>query len=208
MTVVEILDQVTNWAKTEICEKVRLKMPPQDDNESDSEGYAYKMITPAAFALFVPSKEKLPPSVLSPIPSLCVRIIDGEDNLINGMGSITVEFCLSTWNPGVHGQDILFPDEKDHSIVHPWTGAEAEAFYKRGYGGWRDAWNWLDITLRAIESSPNMNGIAVDRSAAVKFYPMKEQESIPDYYPFWFACVQFSLIRPIIRNIPEYNDLL
>ena len=208
MTVVEIVDQVTAWAQKEICDKVRLKMPPENDKDSDSAGYEYTTVTPTAFSLFIPSKEKLPPAVLSPIPSLCVRILEGEDSLTDKSGRITLEFCLCTWNPGIHGQDILFPDEKDHSIVHQWKGAEAEAYYQRHYEGWRDAWNWVDVTLRALESHLDINGIEIDQSAGIKFYPMKEQEAIPDFYPFWFACVQFGVRRPLVRNIPSYQHLL
>ena len=208
MTVVEIVDKIVDWARAEICERVSLKMPPEDDNESNSAGYEYKLITPAVFPFFVPSREKLPPSILSPIPSLWVKIVDGEDDLTRNTGSIKIEFCLATWNPGVHGKDYFFPDEKDHSIVHQWTGKKAEAYFERRYDGWRDAWNWLDVTLRAVESTHTINGIEIDRSAGVKFYPLKEQEAISDLYPFWFACVQFAVKRPIVRNIPEYNDLL
>lgn len=51
MTVVEIVDQVTAWAQKEICDKVRLKMPPENDKDSDSTGYEYTMVTPIAFSL-------------------------------------------------------------------------------------------------------------------------------------------------------------
>ena len=54
MTVVEIVDQVTAWAQKEICEKVRLKMPPENAKDSDSAGYEYTMVTPTAFSLFIP----------------------------------------------------------------------------------------------------------------------------------------------------------
>ena len=207
MTVVGIIDEITAWARAEICEKVKLKMPPEDD-ENNGAHYEYQTVTPACFSLFVPSKDKLPPSVLSPIPSLCVRVLEGEDDLTVNNGRITVEFAFSTWSTGTHGQDILYPDENDHSTVKQWTGQEAEAYFKANANGWRDAWNWIDVALRAIESTLTINGIEIDRSAGVKFYPFKEQESIPDFYPFWFTGIQFKVNRPLIRNIPEIQDLL
>lgn len=55
-TVVEVIDLITEWAKAEICSKIRLKMPPKDDKESNSEGYDYTQIEPACFPFFSPAK--------------------------------------------------------------------------------------------------------------------------------------------------------
>lgn len=208
MTVVEIIDKIVAWAKVEICEKVKLKVPPDDYEESNSAGYQYTLATPACFPLFLPSKEKLPPSIHSPFPSICVRILEGEDDLTNSTGNITIEFALSTWSTGTHGNDIYLPDEKNKGSMHRWTGAEADAYFNRAYEGWRDIWNFVDTVIRAVESTMAIDGIEVDRAAGVKFYPFKEQEAIPDFYPFWFAGVQFSVKRTIVRNIPELEDLL
>lgn len=208
MTVVEIIDKIVAWAKVEICEKVKLKVPPDDDEESNSAGYQYTLANPACFPLFVPSKEKLPPSIPSPFPSVCVRILEGEDNLTSSTGNITIELALSTWSTGTHGNDIFYPDEENKGYIKRWTGAEADAYFDRAYEGWRDIWNFVDTVIRAVESTLTIDGIEIDRSVGVKFYPFKEQEAIPDFYPFWFAGVQFSVKRPIVRNIREFEDLL
>ena len=70
MAVVTILDGVTAWVREKICSQIRLKVPPADAQAATDAGYEYKMVTPAAFSLFVPTKEKLPPSVISPIPAV------------------------------------------------------------------------------------------------------------------------------------------
>ena len=36
-------------------------------------------VHPAAFPLYVPGKDRLPPSVPAPIPSVCVQLIESED---------------------------------------------------------------------------------------------------------------------------------
>ena len=54
----------------------------------------------------------------------------------------------------------------------------------------------------------NIDGLVIDRSVPVKFGPFTEQESIPDFYPFWFAWVSFSVSYPITRNIRDIENLL
>lgn len=97
MAVVTILDGVTDWVREKICSQIRLKVPPADEQAATDAGYEYQLVTPAAFPLFVPTKEKLPPVGGShPIPSVCVRILEGADN-------------LAASSPGAHrGAALLF----------------------------------------------------------------------------------------------------
>lgn len=208
MAVVTILDSVTDWVRETICSQIRLKVPPADEQAATDAGYEYNRVTPAAFTLFVPTKEKLPPSVISPIPSVCVRFLEGADSMAGSSGNITVQLCFSTWSTGTHGEDILQPDPDDTKKWTQWTGEEADAYFKRNGDGWRDAWNFVDIALREIESRTNIAGYEIDRSVPVKFGPLTEQEAIPDYYPFWFAWVSFSLTYPLRRNVREIESFL
>lgn len=201
MTVVEIIDTITEWARQEICKKIKLKCPPED-TQANAEGYDYKLVHPACFSLFVPTKDKLPPTVISPIPSICVRVIEGEDNMSVQKGALTIEFCLSTWDTGIHGKDVLEPIGSNRFKISDMEG------YQKDGGGWRDAWNLLDVVLRELESISSMGGLQIDRTSPVKFGPYTEQESIPDFYPFWFAWVRFKVTRALVRNIKDYGDLL
>ena len=198
MSVVHILDTLTDWARTSICEQIRLKVPPLNEEANDA-GYDYKLVNPAAFAMYVPTTERLPPNVHSPMPSLCVRFVKGQDNPSAGMGSINVQFCFSTWDTGTHGADILKPD--GFNSFKQWSGAEAEAYFKRNGEGWRDAWNFLDIALREVESVTNIGGYVIDKNSPIEFGPLTEQEAIPDLYPFWFAWMSFFVNYPLRRNI-------
>lgn len=208
MTVVEIMDKITAWAAAEICSKIKLKSPPENDDESNSAGYEYKLVTPACFPFFVPSKDKLPPSVSTPLPALCVRILEGEDSLTNSRRTVVVDFSFSTWSTGTHGKDWFLKHPTDGMKRIQWTGEEAEKHFSRNNEGWRDAWNWVDVALREIENTPSINGIEIDRTAGVKFYPFKEQDSIPDYSPFWFTGIQFTVKLPLVRNVVEYKEFL
>ena len=204
-TVVHIIDKVTEWVSAEICSKIKLKMPPDDNDGSNAAGYEYTLITPASFSFFLPSKDKLPPSIISPIPAVCVRPIGGTDNLVTSAGSLNIELAFSAWSTGEHGKEIFVPDKENG--LHFTQGKETEYFQKSAEG-WRDCWNWIDIALRAIAGSATINGIQIDRATAVTYGQFTEQESIPDFYPFWFAWIHFSVNRQLIRNIPEYSDLL
>ena len=111
MSVVNIIDRVTDWAQKSICDKIKLKMPPEDELAPADVDYDHNLVTPAAFAMYVPTKDKLPPNVLSPIPSLCVRCREGEESLVSNKGTINMEMCFAAYNPGIYGADILKPVE-------------------------------------------------------------------------------------------------
>lgn len=119
-----------------------------------------------------------------------------------------MQLCFSTWNPGTHGADVLKPVPGDSLRMQQWTGPEAEEYFDRNGDGWRDAWNLVDIALREIESRTNIAGYEIDRSTPVKFGPLTEQEAIPDFYPFWYAWISFTLTYPLRRNNPSVETLL
>lgn len=208
MTVVRILDTLTDWARENICTKIMLKVPPDNEHEPDDAGYEYRRVNPAAFPMYVPTKEKLPPAIISPFPSVCVRFVEGADNLSDSKGSIGVQLCFSAWNPGTHGEDILLPGDDNALEPKQWTGPEADAYFQRSGEGWRDVWNMVDIALREIEIVTNIDGLVIDRSVPVKFGPLTEQEAIPDFYPFWFAWVSFTVTYPLTRPIQGVEEFL
>lgn len=212
MTVVGMLDTLTEWVRENICTKLQLKVPPDSETDATDAGYEYKRVHPAAFTLYVPAKDKKPPNILSPFPSVCVRIADGADNLAASQASvnrsINVELCFSTWDPGTHGKDVILPNPKNALEPLKWTGPEADAYFRRHGEGWRDAWNMVDVALREIESVSNIGGLLIDRTVPIKFGPLKEQESIPNYYPFWFTWVSFAVSCPVYRNNKDVDKYL
>lgn len=208
MSVVNILDRLTDWAQKSICNKIKLKVPPDDEMSPTDADYEYRRATPTAFAMYVPTKEKLPPGIISPFPSVCVRFMEGADDMASKKGNIGIQLCFSAWNPGTHGKDIIIPSETDNLTMKRWTGAEAKAYFQRNGEGWRDVWQMVDIALREIESVTNIDGLVIDMSKPVKFGPLTEQDAIPDYYPFWFAWVSFFVTYPITRNIRDIEKLL
>jgi hypothetical protein len=206
MSVVNILDSVTDWVRENICTQIKLKAPPENDTDPTDSGYEYKLVTPAAFPLFVPAKDKAPPGILSPIPSVCVRFLEGAESPAGSKGSIGMQLCFSVWDPGVHGADMLLPGEEGKA--QRWTGPEADAYFQRSAGGWRDAWNFVDIALRALGSTTNVGGYAIDRSVPMKFGPLTEEGAIIDAYPLWFAWCSFSVNYDLRRNMADISKFL
>ena len=206
MSVVHVIDTIAEWAQANICDLVKLKQPPADLDAPDDAGYEYTLVNPAVFPMYVPTKEKLPPSIHSPFPFLLVQFTSGQDNVASSSGFVDLQLSFSAWNPGIHGRDV-FTNNGD-GTHRQWSGEEAAAYYKRTGGGWRDAWNFTDVALRAIESVTNIGGYVIDRETPVKFGPLTEQEAIPDFYPMWFAWLSFRVNYPLVRNIKEIQDFL
>lgn len=205
MTTAEIIDRATAWANAAVCPQIKLKVPPEDHADPSDHDYDPLYASPVAFPMFVPTKDKLPPPVQSSFPSICVRLLDGEDDMAQDMGRANIQLCFSAWNPGTHGSDVLMPNGDD---LEPWTGPAANAEFQRNADGWRDVWNMVDIARRAVESVTNIEGMVLDRTIPIKYGPLTEQEAIPDFYPFWFAWMTFSLTYPVIRHIRDCDNLL
>ena len=95
MSIVNSIETVRDWLTAEVC--------PTDAS------YPYKLVNPAAFSLFVPSKDRTPPNIAAPIPSVCVQIVQGDDDLLQSARDIKIRLCFSAWDPGYHGPDIFKP---------------------------------------------------------------------------------------------------
>lgn len=206
MSVVHLIDTLTEWARQNVCEQIQLKVPPSNEEDAVDAEYRYKLATPTAFPMYVPTSEKLPPSIHSPFPSLCVRFMAGQDEPAAGRGYVDMQFCFSAWDPGLHDKDIYAPAGADPKR---WKGGDVENHFRRTGDGWRDAWNFVDIALRAVESTTYIGEYHIDRSTPIKFGPLTEQEAIPDLYPLWFAWVSFRVSYPLtMRNIEDLNKFL
>jgi hypothetical protein len=194
LSIVKILDDVTQWARQNICSQIELKVPPKNDAPNDFD-YKYQKANPVAFTMYVPTGDKLPKHIPSAFPSLCVQFMAGEDDLKSMQGTLGIQLLLSAWNPGTHREDFI-------------TEQPANKQFERNGDGWRDIWNFADLAVTAVESTTNICGYEIDRSVPVKFGPMTEQEAVPDYYPFWFAWVTFQITYPLKRKIDDIQQFL
>lgn len=118
MSVVNVIDTLAQWVEESISPNILLKLaPPPEADEAGN--YDYQLVHPAVFPMYVPTQEKLPPGVHSEVPSICVRFVKGADSVTERSGTMDVQLCLSAWNPGLHGRDILIPLEDGRCKFRP-----------------------------------------------------------------------------------------
>lgn len=207
MPIVGSIKKVEKWLTENVCPLVKLKMPPEQE-EADGGGYAYRLVQPSAFSLFVPTKDRLPPGLPVRIPSVCVRLMEGYDSLIGASRTLRLNLGFSAWDPGLHGRDIWTPDKAEPGRFIHQLNEETEKFYRRHGEGWMDAWNFVDTAIREIENAEYIDGLRIVKEARVDFGPFAEQDAIPDFFPFWFAWVEFSVEEGIARTAREYEQYL
>ena len=198
MTITDSLIKISEWLNREVCSDFKFKKEPIQ-GKPFTETYEYEEVNPQAFPLMVPARDKLPPNVTVNMPSVCVQILDGSDTVTTGKRDININLGIATWNPGVHSKDIYYP-----------KGAvpEKPEKYRSGYDGWMDVWNFVDATIRKLESVASINGLTIAPDVPIRFGPFKEQDAIADYYPHWFAYIQFTVRSDFIRNNQEYEEFL
>lgn len=116
MSIVNSIETVRDWLTAEVCPLVKLKLP--DDKATDA-SYPYKLVNPAAFSLFVPSKDRTPPNIAAPIPSVCVQLVQGDDRLIRSARSVKIRLLFSAWDPGYHGPRHLQAERRRQRLLRP-----------------------------------------------------------------------------------------
>lgn len=203
MAIVDMMEKVTAWAQEAICAKVKLKLP-NDKAVDASYNEGYTLVHPAAFPLYVPTKDRIAPRVAAPIPSLCVQLLSGQDKA--DKGTMRLRFMLNAWDPGLHGPDVFHP--AGDGQYTQWNGEEAMAYYERRSEGWHDVWHFVDTALRELESTAIVGGFRLVREAGIEYGPLQEDGAIPDYYPYWFAWISFTIEYGLLRDQPSYHEYL
>ena len=128
MTIVQSLEKITDWLQTNVCDKIKLKAPHDDDVK------IYEEVNPVAHTLFQPGKSKAPPQTKYQIPSVVVQLIDGADDMVKSNTRMKIQLSFMVWNPGKHPQ-------------------EGTKEFTRNADGWKDVWNFVDHALQAIENA-------------------------------------------------------
>ena len=209
MLLVESIDKVVAWLNDSVCSQIQLKLP--DDYKNDKE-YAVEYVQPAAFPLYTPGKDRLPPNVRAPIPSVCVQLTEGNDDLLKRQRRLQIRLCLACWNPGEHGGEVLHPRKNEAALggysYYRLTG-EAAQTYTRNMEGWRDSFNFADLVLREIESAEYIAGHRLVKEQGIKFGLFTEDGNIWDYYPYWHNWITFTLEAGVTAATPKsYENLL
>ena len=194
MTITQCIDNVTNWLEHSVCQKVKLKLP---DDSQNGNGYRVETVNPTAFAMYQPGKDKLPPGVRSPFPSVVVQLLEGSDDMIASNGRMKLQLSFTAWNPGRHAGELKRATE-----------TTTEQSFVRNAEGWKDVWNFVDCALREIENAEYMNGIRVVKELPITFGQFQQEGQISDLYPYWGAWVIFTIERGIARTGASYSEFL
>lgn len=206
---VKQINSVVEWLAANVCSKITLKMPDDYKNDAD---YDVEMVHPAAFPLYVPGKDRLPPNVPAPIPSVCVQLMEGNDDLAKSKRSFQIRLCLACWNPGEHGGEVFQPRKNPEALggySYYRLTEETEQAYTRNMEGWKDSFNFADLVLRELENAEYINGLRLVKEDGIKFGLFTEDGNIWDYYPYWHNWISFTLEAGIPPRNPEiYENLL
>lgn len=198
MAIVNDLNQIREWVQEEICEELLLKLPDDDKSGSD---YEPELVHPTAFALFTPTKDRLPPNVKAPIPSVCIRLKEGVHEQGTNKMHLILNFC--TWNPGK--QIEFVPTEKPADIKA--YNLQVANEFKRTADGWQDVFSFIDTALRTIETAEYIAGMRVVAEDGIKYGMASDKDGVDDFAPYWLGWIEFSVEAGNIRN-KSYNDYL
>lgn len=208
MTLVKSIDSVVDWLQQNVCQQITFKLPDDDRNDASNN---VEFVHPVALPLFTPGKEYLPPSVPAPIPSVCVQLLEGADDLLKKQRRLNVRLCLACWNPGLHSDELLNPTEDANALMgfsYSTENKDAMQKYARNMNGWRDTFNFLDLVLRELEGTEYINGLRLVKEADIKYGVFNEDGHFIDYYPYWISWVSFTLEAGVVVKPLPYEDLL
>lgn len=209
MLLVDSIDNLVNWLAENVCSQIQLKLPNDYQNDTD---YDVEFVNPAAFPLYTPGKDRLPPNVPAPIPSICAQLMEGSDDLIKRQRLLQFRLCLACWNPGEHGGEIYYPRQNSAALggysYYRATG-EAAKTYTRNMNGWRDSFNFADLVLREVENAEYIAGHRLVKEQGIKYGLFTEEGNIWDYYPYWHNWITFTLEAGVTTATPkQYEDFL
>ncbi len=210
MTIVQAIESVANWLNADVCKEIRLKLP---DEYQEGKSYKVEEVSPTAFAMFQPTKEKLPPSVRAPFPSVVVQLLEGADNLTSSTGRLKLQLSFTAWNPGEHSGEFKVSEqqltaEEGVELGLKLKPAEGSQGFERSTEGWKDVWNFTDATLRKIENAEYIEGLRVVKELGITFGQFNVEGQISDLYPYWGSWVIFTIERGLARTGAAYSEFL
>ena len=203
---VRTIQSVANWLTENVCKKIQLKLP--DDSKNNNE-YSVRTVHPAAFPLYVPGKDRLPPEVPAPVPSVCVQLIEGNDDLFNRNRLLNIRLVMACWNPGIHGNERFLPKENKNALggcSYFIRNEENNQVYRKTMDGWKDSMNFQDTVLTELEKSEYIAGNRIVKEAGIKFGLFSEEGDICDYYPYWHSWISFRLAVGLNAKSPKIYE--
>lgn len=211
MTIVETIENITDWLQTNVCKGLLLKLPDDDQN---TDAYDTKEVEPTAFAMYQPGRDKLPPGVRAPFPSVVVQLLEGTDDATQAHGIIKIQLSFTTWNPGTHAgeekqSDGVVVADQDVDIGVRLEKSAEERQYRRSAEGWKDVWNFVDRTLAKLEAADYIGGATrIVKRQPITFGQFQQEGQISDLYPYWGAWIIFQIERSIALKATDLKQFL
>lgn len=186
----EVIEALTNWTQENICNSTQLLEPSESAMSSE-----YNLVTPKAFALYVPPKDQLPPDVETQVPSVCLQLKEGQDDMRENTRRLKIRFAFSTYRPGsyeeVEGEE-----------------GQTEVKFTRNADGWKDIWLWVSKSINKIQTEMYIEGVKVDRTTPIKYGHFTIDDALALAYPMWYAWAEVTVICGISSKANSYNTLL
>lgn len=198
MTIAQCIEKVTDWLNESICPNIELKLPDDYQNGKD---YKLEIVNPTAFAMYQPGKDKLPPGVIAPFPSVVVQLLEGSDDMIEHNGRMKLQLSFTAWNPGNHAGELT-------RVTRATTATDSDQSFTRNAEGWKDVWNFVDRALREIENAEYMNGLRVVKELPITYGQFQQEGQISDLYPYWGAWAIFTIERGLARTGAAYSEFI
>ena len=182
----EIVDNLTEWVQENLCNGVELLKPSKNAMPTE-----YEMVTPTAFALYVPPKDQLPPDVDQQLPSICLQLIKGEDNLVDSERSLTFRLSFSCYRPGKFTED-----------------EEGKMVFTRNAEGWKDLWLWISKSINTLQTKMYIEGVKLKKDSPIKYGHFTIDENLAEIYPIWCAWVEVTVTCGTSLKQNDYKEFL
>ncbi len=176
MTVIEGIDALAAWLEGEVCSGIKLKVP---SNARQTDGYEYKLAHPKVHKMYAPPAKLAHQGARQLCPGILLCLADGRDAPRKSGRDLKFRLLLSVWNPGRHAEDSGEPGAGER--------------FQATADGWEDAWNLMDLLLAKLYNAEQIGGVLrVKAEDGFDYGPYKEDGAIIDFYPFYFATLEFS----------------
>lgn len=176
MTVTEGIHAIARWLEEEVCPEIELKVP---SNDQHTDAYEYTLAHPGVHKMYAPPSKLASHINRELCPGILVHLIDGEDHPRRSARDLKFRLLLSVWNPGTHPEDV--------------QGDDGPGKFVANADGWNDVWSLMDLLLRKLRNAEQIGGVLrVKAEDGFKYSPYKEDGAVIDFYPFFFAQLEFS----------------
>ena len=181
MAVIKQLDKIKSWLEAEICPQFKFK---QADDENVDATYNYELVNPNVFILYVPPKELI--GEANRVPSICIQFEDGNESMAKTSGVLNLRLYFATFNPGEH---------------------TTEGF-SVNTDGWRDVWNLVDYIMRKLRDTELIGDLRIVKESGIKYGPASDGGAIPNFYPYYYAWMTFSVEYGVLPSKAQIRELL